>query len=164
MDSSMREYIISKQKEDGYIGNHVASTFHAAHYFRLVGEPTPMAGEMVRRTLDDQKRDGSWHLNKPSYDVHACFDALFVLRQLADQSSPRVKKAYRKATKWMLKCRNDDGGFSHFPENDPSDVDAVYFHAGGLVQTGYLNPVKGIENEEIYGWGHLMEPGKKYDF
>jgi hypothetical protein len=162
MDRSMREYIISEQKDDGYIGNHVASTFHAAHYFRLVGEPTPKAEVMIERTLNDQKEDGSWHLFPPDWDVHACFDALFILRQLADQSDPRVKESYEKATEWILKCRNDDGGFSHFPGNDPSDVDAVYFHAGGLVQTGYLKPARNIKNEEIYGWGHLMEPDKNY--
>lgn len=161
-DKQMREYILGRQKEDGYLGNHVASTFHAAHYFRLIGEPTPKANEMVNRVLNNQKEDGSWHLSKPNNDVHACFDALFILRQLGNQSDPRIQKAYEKATEWILQCRKSDGGFSHFPGDEPSDVDAVYFHVGGLVQTGYLQVISDLENEEILGWGHAMDPEKKY--
>ena len=74
-----------------------------------------------------------------------------------------IKQAYQSATNWILKCQNQDGGFSHFPDNAPSDVDAVYFHIGGLVESGYLKPVNGIKNEEIYGWGHLMDPDKTYN-
>lgn len=162
IDKQMREYIISRQKEDGYLGNHVASTFHAAHYFRLIGETTPKANEMINRVISDQKEDGSWHLFSPNYDVHACFDALFILRQLGNPSEIRIKKAYEKATEWILKCQKPDGGFSHFPGNEPSDMDAVYFHIGGLVQTGYLKIVSDIENEEILGWGHAIDPEKRY--
>jgi geranylgeranyl transferase type-2 subunit beta len=39
----MRDYISIEQKEDGYLQNHVAATFHAAHYYRLIGQPTPKA-------------------------------------------------------------------------------------------------------------------------
>lgn len=164
IDEKMRAYLKDEQKADGYIGNHVASTFHAAHYCRLIGEETPLAEEMVTRVLKDQKDDGSWSLNTPDYDVHAVFDALFILRQVGDKKRKRqIANAYRKATNWILECRKDDGGFSHFPGKAPSDVDAVYFHIGALVESGYLKPVKGIEDEEIYGWGHLMDPDKTYN-
>jgi geranylgeranyl transferase type-2 subunit beta len=162
IDKQMREYIISNQQEDGYLSNHVASTFHAAHYFRLNCETTPKANKIVTRVLNDQKADGSWHLFSPDYDVHACFDALFILKQLGNQTDFRVNKAYERATKWILKCQQPDGGFSHFPGDAPSDMDAVYFHMGGLVQTGYLKIDSNIENEELLGWGHAMDPSKKY--
>src|SRR5262249_35585255 len=29
------------QVEDGYVNEHIAATFHAVHYYRLIGEPTP---------------------------------------------------------------------------------------------------------------------------
>jgi geranylgeranyl transferase type-2 subunit beta len=163
-DEKMREYLKESQAADGYIGDHVASTFHAAHYYRLINEETPMAEEMVNRVLKDQKSDGSWSLNPPDWDVHAVFDALFILRQVGSKNRRKeIKQAYRKATDWILRCQNQDGGFSHFPGDDPSDIDAVYFHVGGLVESGYLKPVRGIEKEEIYGWGHLMDPDKTYN-
>jgi geranylgeranyl transferase type-2 subunit beta len=162
IDSKMREYLVREQKDDGYLQDHVAATFHAAHYFRLIGEPTPKAGAMVERVLRDQKQDGSWHLREPDWDVHACFDALFILRQLADQKDSRVRSAYEKATAWLLKCRKPDGGFTHFPEETVSDMDAVYFQAGALVQTGFLPAAKDLKKEEILGWGHAMVPRKKY--
>ena len=162
IDKRMRDYILNEQKEDGYLQNHVASTFHAAHYFRLIGLPAPKADAMVKRVIRDQKEDGSWHLMEPDWDVHACFDALFILCQLGDPNDPRIKKAYKKATNWILQCRKSDGGFSHFPDEKISDVDAVYFHVGGLVETGYLQMQKNLQNEEILGWGHAMNPEKKY--
>ncbi len=162
IDQKMRKYLLTEQKEDGYLGNHVASTFHAVHYFRLIGEPVPKARVMVDRVLKDQKKDGSWHLFEPAWDVHACFDALFVLRQIGDPNDPRIKKAYGKATKWILTCRRPDGGFTHFPDETISDVDAVYFQIGGLIEAGYLQTKPGLKNEEILGWGHAMVPGKHY--
>lgn len=158
----MSEYIIREQQEDGYLQDHVASTFHAAHYFRLVGEPTPKAGAMMNRVLHDQRDDGSWQLKEPDWDVHACFDALYILRQLADQNDARVRHAYEKATQWVLTCRKADGGFAHFPTNPHADMDAVYFQVGSLVQSGYLKTAKNLRNEEILGWGHAMIPGKDY--
>jgi prenyltransferase beta subunit len=162
IDRRMRDYILREQGEDGYLQDHVASTFHAAHYFRLIGEPTPRAGAMVDRVLKDQKADGSWHLWEPDWDVHACFDALFILRQLGDQLDSRIQQAYQKATDWILKCRKPDGGFTHFPEETHSDVDAVYFHVGGLVETGYLQMQGNLTHEEILGWGHAMDPARNY--
>jgi geranylgeranyl transferase type-2 subunit beta len=162
IDIRMREYLSREQKEDGYLSNHVAATFHAAHYFRLIGQPTPKASEMVNRVIKDQKEDGSWHLFEPDWDVHACYDALFILRQLGDPKDPKIQNAYKKATEWILKCRKSDGGFSHYPDETISDVDAVYFHAGGLVETGYLKVQPNLKNEEILGWGHAMDPLKSY--
>lgn len=162
IDKRMREYILNEQKEDGYLQNHVASTFHAAHYFRLTGRPVPKAAEMAARVIRDQKEDGSWHLMEPDWDVHACYDALFILRQLGDPHDPLIRKAYKKANGWILKCRKTDGGFSHFPNETISDVDAVYFHTAALVETGYLKMKQGLTNEEIMGWGHAMSPDKRY--
>lgn len=163
IDRLMQEYIISKQTDDGYLQDHVAATYHAAHYFRLIGKPTPKADKMINRVLSDQKDDGSWHLFPPDWDVHACFDALFILRQLADPSDPKVINAFQKATEWILLCKKSDGGFSHFPEQDaPSDMDAVYFHVGGLVQSGFLKINTSIKNKEILGWGHAMDPDVLY--
>lgn len=162
IDKRMREYIIREQKEDGYLQDHVAATFHAAHYFRLAGEPTPKADVMVDRVLRDQKEDGSWHLREPEWDVHACFDALYILRQLGDQTDPRIRDAFKRAAAWTLTCRKPDGGFTHFPEGTNSDMDAVYFQTGALVQAGYLKTRADLKNEEILGWGHAMVPGKKY--
>lgn len=162
IDNLIREYIVNQQKDDGFLQNHVAATFHAVHYFRLVGQPTPKATKIVNRVLRDQKNDGSWSLHQPDWDVHACFDALFILRQLADPSNLKVKKAYQKATRWIINCRKPDGGFSHFPGDAPSDVDATYFHVGGLVQTEYLKMTSGLNNKEILGWGHVMDPNVNY--
>ena len=162
IDQAMRAYILREQKEDGYLQDHVASTFHAAHYFRCIGQPTPKAVEMVERVLKDQKSDGSWAIKHPDWDVHACFDALFVLRQLGDPNDPRVKKAYERSTKWILSCQKPDGGFSHYPDGTFSDMDAVYFHTGGLVMTGYLPIDDHLQHAEILGWGHAMNPEKRY--
>jgi len=162
INNRMSEYIIDGQTEDGYLGDHVASTFHAAHYFRLIGEPTPKASVMVDRVLKDQKEDGSWSLWEPDWDVHACFDALFILRQLGDPQDPRIEKAYNNAIDWILTCHRPDGGFTHFPDETISDVDSLYFHMGGLVQTGFLKISEDLTDEEILGWGHAMDPGKNY--
>jgi len=162
IDTKMRDYVIREQKEDGYLQDHVAATFHAAHYYRLIGEPTPKANAMISRVLHDQMPDGSWHLREPDWDVHACFDALFILRQLGDAGDPKIREAKKKATEWILTCRKPDGGFSHFPDGTHSDMDAVYFQTGALVQSGYLKPMDDLDNEEMLGWGHAMDPGKKY--
>jgi len=162
IDNRIREYIVREQKDDGYLQDHVAATFHAAHYFRLVGEPTPKADAMINRVLRDQKKDGSWHLREPDWDVHACFDALYILRQLGDPTDPLIREAFKNATTWILKCRKPDGGFTHFPEETSSDMDAVYFHAGALVQSGFAQTDDNLKNEEILGWGHAMVPEKRY--
>src|SRR5262249_47289347 len=124
------------QADDGYLNNHVAATFHAAHYYRLIGEPVPKAEKMVTRTLRDQHANGSWLLNHPARDRHATFDAVFILWQLG-QGRADCRQAIARAESWVLSCRNPDGGFGHFP-GSPSDADANYFQVGILVMSGYL--------------------------
>jgi geranylgeranyl transferase type-2 subunit beta len=143
------------QAEDGYLNNHIAATFHAAHYYRLVGEPTPKADKIVERTLRDQKADGSWLLNMPSRDRHATFDAVFSLHQLGGDRAD-CRAAIERAGRWALRCRNDDGGFGHYP-GSTSDADAVYFHVGTLVMAGYLKPADPLPKDpHLLSWGHLM--------
>jgi geranylgeranyl transferase type-2 subunit beta len=152
-DRKIRE--IMPQAEDGYLDDHVAATFHLAHYYRLVGAPTPKAEAIVARVLRDQKPDGSWSLNAPARDRHAAFDAVFCLAQLGKDRA-EVRAAMDKAVRWVLSCRNADGGFGHYP-GSPSDADAVYFQVGVLVQAGYLRPVNPPPNDpQLLSWGHLM--------
>ena len=94
-DEALRSLQTSNQKDDGYLGDHVAATFHMAHYFRLVGQQTPKAEPMVARVLRDQKPSGGWNIKDPDWDVHACFDAVFILRQLGGQSAA-VRRESRK--------------------------------------------------------------------
>jgi len=143
------------QAADGYLNNHIAATFHAAHYYRLVGEPTPKAESMLARILREQKADGSWLLNLPSRDRHATFDAVFTLRQLGHRRED-CRAAIAAAGRWALTCRNADGGFGHFP-GSTSDADAVYFHVGTLVMAGFLKPADPLPSDpHLLSWGHLM--------
>jgi geranylgeranyl transferase type-2 subunit beta len=143
------------QDADGYLHEHVAATFHAAHYYRLIGEPVPKAEAMLARVLRDQKPDGSWMLNAPARDRHATFDAVFIIRQLGGDR-PEARKALAKAAAWALSCRNPDGGFGHFP-GSTSDADACYFHVGALVMAGVLKPADPLPPDaHLLGWGHLF--------
>lgn len=143
------------QSDDGYINDHVAATFHAAHYYRLVDEPVPKADAMLKRVLRDQKKDGSWMLNPPARDRHATFDACFIVRQLGGDA-PEAKASLAKAAKWALSCRNADGGFGHYP-GSTSDADACFFHVGTLVMAGVLKPADPLpKGANLLGWGHLF--------
>lgn len=143
------------QDDDGWLNNHVAATFHAAHYYRLIGEPVPKGEAMLRKTLRVQKPDGSWMLNPPARDRHASFDAAFIIRQLGGDR-PESRRALERAGKWSLSCRNPDGGFGHFP-GSTSDADACFFHVGTLVMAGMLKPVDPLPpDSRLLGWGHLM--------
>ncbi len=143
------------QADDGYLNNHIATTFHAAHYYRLVGEPTPKGAQIVARTLRDQKADGSWLLNMPSRDRHATFDAVFTLHQLGPNRAD-CRAAIDKAARWAEACLNPDGGFGHFP-GSTSDADAIYFQAGTLVMAGFLKPAEPWPKDpHLLSWGHLM--------
>jgi geranylgeranyl transferase type-2 subunit beta len=143
------------QTADGYLHDHIAATFHAAHYYRLIGEPTPKADLIVARTLRDQKADGSWMLNLPSRDRHATFDAVFTLKQLGVGRAD-CRTAIERAARWALTCRNADGGFGHFP-GSTSDADAIYFHVGTLVMAGFLKPSDPLPADpHLLSWGHLM--------
>jgi len=144
-----------RQAPDACLHDHIAATFHAAHYYRLVGEPTPMADRIVERALRDQKPDGSWLLNLPSRDRHATFDAVFTLRQLGHGRAD-CRAAIERAVRWALACRNPDGGFGHFP-GSASDADANYFQTGVLVMAGFLKPADPLPPDaHLLSWGHLM--------
>jgi geranylgeranyl transferase type-2 subunit beta len=146
---------IMVQDEDGYLNQHVAATFHAAHYYRLIGEKVPKAKAMLKRVLRDQKPDGSWMLNAPARDRHATFDAAFIIRQIGGDR-PECKRALARAAAWALSCRNADGGFGHFP-GSPSDADACYFQAGALVLAGVLKPIDPLPGDaHLLAWGHLF--------
>jgi geranylgeranyl transferase type-2 subunit beta len=152
-DRKIRALLV--QAEDGYLHNHIAATFHAAHYYRLLGQPTPRADAMLKRVLREQKADGSWLLNPPARDRHATFDAVFVLHQLGGDRAD-CKKASARAAKWALACRNSDGGFGHYP-GSPSDFDAVYFQVGVLVMAGMVPAADPLPPDPaLLGWGHLM--------
>jgi hypothetical protein len=139
-DADRKIKALMVQDEDGYIHDHVASTFHAAHYYRLIGEKTPMADKMLARALRDR---------------HAAFDAAFILRQLGGQRAD-CRKALGRAAAWALSCRNGDGGFGHYP-GSPSDADAIYFQVGTLVMAGYLTPARPLpKGARLLGWGHLF--------
>jgi prenyltransferase beta subunit len=110
---------------------------------------------MVERALRDQKPDGSWLLNPPARDRHATFDAVFALWQLGHDRAD-CRAAIQKAARWVLTCRNPDGGFGHFP-GSTSDADAIYFHVGVLVLAGFLEPMKPVpKDSHLLSWGHLM--------
>jgi geranylgeranyl transferase type-2 subunit beta len=152
-DSKLRATMI--QAEDGYINDHIAATFHAVHYYRLLNAPVPRGTAMLRRVLRDQKEDGSWLLNPPARDRHATFDAAVVLHQLG-KGRADCRRALDRAARWALSCRNADGGFGHYP-GSPSDADAVYFQVGTLVLAGYLKPAKPLPRDaHLLGWGHLL--------
>ncbi|MFO0966289.1 MAG: prenyltransferase/squalene oxidase repeat-containing protein [Gemmataceae bacterium] len=147
--------LLMAQADDGYLGEHIASTFHAAHYYRLIGETTPKANAIVKRCLAEQHANGSWFINPGARDRHATFDAVFTLRHLGGGRAD-VKRAFEKANRWVLSCRNADGGFGHFP-GSPSDMDAAFFQVGALVMTGWLAPADPLPRDpHLLGWGHLM--------
>lgn len=152
-DRGIRALMI--QDETGYMNDHIAATFHASHYYHLVGEATPKAHEMLARILRDQKADGSWMLNLPSRDRHATFDAVFTLRHEGPDRAD-CRAAVRRAADWALACRNDDGGFGHYP-GSPSDADANYFQVGTLVMAGVLKPADPLPPDpHLLSWGHLV--------
>ncbi len=160
-DQALRDLQVRNQKDDGYLGDHVAATFHMAHYFRLVGRPTPKAAQMVQRVLRDQRPNGGWNIKEPDWDVHACFDAVFILRQLGGKSEA-VRRAIQKGADWALACRNAHGGFGHYPGRH-SDMDAVYFQFGTLIQAGRLPAAKlDLPDGHTLSWGHAMQPDKVY--
>ncbi len=152
-DEKIRALMV--QTADGYLNEHIAATFHAAHYYRLTNRDTPKANAMLKRVLRDQKPDGSWLLNPPARDRHATFDAVFVLKQLGGQRDD-CHGAIARAASWALSCRNQDGGFGHFP-GSTSDADANYFQIGTLVMSGWLKPTQPLPPDaKLLGWGHLF--------
>jgi geranylgeranyl transferase type-2 subunit beta len=158
---ALAAYMERSQAADGYVGDHVAAAFHMAHFYRILGRPTPQAEKMVARVLRDQKPTGGWDIKEPDWDVHACFDAVFILRQLGGER-PEVRRAIDKGAHWALRCQNGDGGFGHFP-GWHSDMDAVYFQLGTLIQAGRVKGVDGSLAEadrRALGWGHALQPAR----
>jgi len=156
---AISQHMAANQTPDGYLQNHVAAAFHMAHFYRLVGQETPRAAQMVERTLKDQKPDGGWNIFDPDWDVHACFDAVYILRQLGGGDS-RCQGAIARAAEWVMECRNRDGGFGHYPGTH-SDLDAVYFQFGTLVQAELIPGLNSIpEDAHTLSWGHAMAPAK----
>ena len=152
-DKKIRALMV--QDKDGYMHNHVANTFHLAHYYSLMKEPTPLAEALIARILKDQKADGGWLINPLARDRHATFDAVFTLKHLGRQR-PDCQRATARAGRWALSCRNADGGFGHYP-GSPSDWDAVYFQVGTLVMAGVLPPARPLPSDaRLLGWGHLL--------
>ena len=160
---AIESWLRSHQASDGYLGDHVAATFHFAHFFRLIGQPAPHASAIVARVLRDQRPDGGWHLKPPNWDVHSCFDAVFILQQLGGNTS-QCRAAINRAADWALSCRTSDGGFGHYP-GWHSDVDAVYFQFGTLIQAGRIPGANfNLPDGDTLGWGHAMKPGKIYPY
>lgn len=156
-DAGIRALMV--QDDSGYLNNHVAATFHASHYYNLVGEPTPLSELMVMRMVREQKKDGSWMLHAPARDRHATFDAVFTLTHedaARHEEIYGVRRAIRKAARWAMSCRNADGGFGHYP-GSTSDADAIYFQVGTLVMAGILKPADPLPADpHLLSWGHLM--------
>jgi hypothetical protein len=83
------------------------------------------------------------------------------LRQLGVESEP-VRKAIEKAADWAMTCRNVDGGFRHYP-GWHSDMDAVYFQFGTLIQAGHVSGAKvDLADTHTLSCDHAMQPGKVY--
>jgi prenyltransferase beta subunit len=73
-----------------------------------------------------------------------------------------VRKAIEKAADWVLTCRNNDGGFGHYP-GWHSDMDAVYFLFGTLIQAGRVPMARrDLAEAHTLSWGHATRPGKLY--
>jgi prenyltransferase beta subunit len=156
-DQAIRALMV--QDREGYLNDHVAATFHASHYYALVGDPTPKAAQMLTRMLKDQQSDGSWYMNLPARDRHATFDAVFTLLHEGHDRTD-CRDAIERAARWALACRNADGGFGHYP-GSTSDADANYFQVGTLVMAGFLKPTDKLPpNPELLSWGHMV-PVKK---
>jgi geranylgeranyl transferase type-2 subunit beta len=159
--TALTEHMIAIQAPDGYLGDHVAATFHMAHFFRLIGEETPGGPAVLERVLRDQTAEGGWNIKAEDWDVHACFDAVFILRQLGG-GSERSLQAMQRASDWAVRCRNADGGFGHYP-GWPSDMDAVYFQSGVLLQAGALCTTElDLPDAHTLGWGQAMLPERVY--
>ncbi len=76
--------------------------------------------------------------------------------RLIGRPAPKVDRMVAR----VLRDRNPDGGFGHFPGRH-SDMDAVYFQLGTLIQAGRVPGVDRALSEadrRALGWGHAMRP------
>ena len=157
-DEKLRALMV--QDADGYLNEHIAATFHAAHYYRLTNRETPKANAMLKRVLRDQKPD--WKLAAQPAGPRSARDIRCGVRvEATRRQSGRLSRCDRQAAKWALSCRNLDGGFGHFP-GSPSDADANYFQLGTLVMAGWLKPVQPLpRGREAAGVGALVSDEMK---
>lgn len=157
---TLKHWLMENQGPDGFVLHQVPSTFHLVHFFRLIGEPTPKGASIVQEILREQQPDGGWVLPGTPW-AHACFDAVFVLRQIGGESAA-CRTTIGKAANWALSCQNKDGGFGALP-GWHSDMDAVYFKFGTLIQAGRIPGTNfNLPDAETLSWGHAMKPGKIY--
>lgn len=131
-------------------------TFHACRFFHLVGRDIPMSGKIFEKFLEVQEADGSWKLGY----VHGTFDASVALRILGKRTD-LYREAVMRGAQWALTCQQDDGGFNHFGDERPAEVDACYFQISTLVMAGLIPTTLTTGNRWI-GWGHtLLNAGVK---
>ena len=147
------------QDETGYTNDHVAATFHASHYYRLIEEETPRAPRKwsLAYPARSEARRASWLLNMPVTRRSAC-DLRRRLHAPArgERDTLECRGAIARAAKWVLSCRNADGGFGPYP-GSTSDADANYFQVGTLVMAGFLKPASPLPPDpHLLSWGHLM--------
>ena len=158
--TALSRWQLDHQADDGYLGDHIAATFHLVHYLRLIQQPVPKADRMLARVISDQTLEGGWNIKEPDWDVHACFDAVYVLRQLG-QANHLAQQAINRAAHWAMGCRTQDGGFGHYP-GWHGDMDAVYFQFGTLIEAGITPPPRSLPDAHTLSWGHAMEPDVTY--
>jgi hypothetical protein len=85
---------------------------------------------------------------------------VFTLRHVGG-GAPENRRAIARAAGWALGCRNDDGGFGHYP-GSTSDADACFFQVGVLVMAGTLKPADPPPPDaHLLGWGHLFPVAKR---
>ena len=79
-----------------------------------------------------QKPDGSWLLNPPSWDRHACFDAVFVLHQLGHDREAAIEVEGRDVlhADTRYSKRLCDGLFGRVAD---TELDAVQQRLLGLI-------------------------------
>ncbi len=154
-------WIVQSAKFEHYERNN-PMTFHAARVFHLTGARIPMADRILDQFMRFQQLDGSWSLG----GVHGTFDACVTIRMLSDNSE-RYRKAIKLGAGWALTCRTPDGGFNHFgnspatpaefakDQNNPSEMDACYFHIATLAMAGLL-PMHNTPRDNWSGWGHTL--------
>ena len=109
-------------------------TFHSARFYELVGQRIPMADEILAHFMKMQEEDGSWQ----GGFVHGTYDACVAIRILSDNSEP-YRQAIKRGAEWAVNvCQQDNGGFSHFGDGKPDEVDACLFHIGTLTMAGLI--------------------------
>jgi NAD-dependent SIR2 family protein deacetylase len=67
----------------------------------VVVNPDPIGREKTDEELAErlarwQWPDGGWNIKQPDWDVHACFDAVFILRQLGESRNQCGKPSRKR--------------------------------------------------------------------